>query len=249
MRTAEEIMAHRKSDAIQQIERELWANKPNAEKVADHAIRGGLTPREVGEVEARISQGKATLAGLAEIDLDALKAEGEKAARETAEAQAKADAAQAEADRLAAVSRDAAATFEAAVSRIRAAACAVTSGTLPVDRVPASVRHVVEFDALTSEREKLEQGVRSARHELNQLRGQVMDCERVLDELLHNRGFAYPTLAGVKSAKETHERQLADLKKSIAQFEAGLPKLEKKAAAAGAKCKAAQKAITLEVAQ
>ncbi|MDD4026290.1 MAG: hypothetical protein PHN85_10265, partial [Kiritimatiellae bacterium] len=146
-------------------------------------------------------------------------------------------------------SRDAAATFEAAVNRVRQAACAVTSGALPAGRVPEAVKRVVAFDALTSEREKLEHNARAARHELNRLRGQVMDVERVIDELLHNRGFGYITLAGVKSAKETHERQLEDLKKAIKQFERDLPKLESRADAAGVKCKAAQKAITLEVKQ
>jgi len=247
MRTAEEIMTQRKSDALQQIERELWTDKPDAEKVADHAIRGGLTPVELAEIEARISQAKATLSELAEVDLDALKRDGEAALAVTRAAQAKADAAQAEADRLAAVSRGAGEVFEQAVNRVRQAACAVTSGALPADRVPASVKQVVEFDRLTSERERLEQNARAARHELNALRGQQQDCERVLDALLHNKGFGYITLAGVKSAKETHERQLEDLKKSIKQFERDLPKLEKKAAAAGLKCKAAQRAIMLEV--
>lgn len=243
---ATQIMTQRKTDATQKIERELWRDAPNAEKVADAAIRGGLTPGEVGEIEARISQGKATLSELAEVDLDALKRDGEKALAATSAAQARADDAQAEADRLGVISREAAATFEAAVNRVRAAACAVTSGALPADRVPASVKQVVEFDKMTSEREKLEHNARAARHELNRLRGQVMDCERELDELTHNRGFGYVTLAGVKSAKETHERQLADLKKSIAQFERDLPKLEARAEAAGVKCREAQKAITLE---
>ncbi len=247
MRTAEEIMTQRKSDATQKIERELWRDKPSAEKVADLAIKGGLTPGEVSEIESRIASGKTTLAGLAEIDLAQLKAEGEKAARETAAAQARADDAQAQADQLAAISRDAAATFEAAVHRIRAAACAVTSGLLPADKAPASVKLVVEFDRLTSEREKLEHNARAARHELNQLRGQVMDVERVIDELLHNKGFAYVQPGGVKSAREVHAKQLGDLQASIAQFEKSLPKLEARAAAAGVRCREAQKAIMLEV--
>jgi predicted nucleic acid-binding Zn-ribbon protein len=246
---AAQIMTQRKTDAAAAIEKELWRDKPNPEKVADCAIRGGLTPGELAEIEARISQGKATLAGLAEIDLAQLKAEGERTARETAEAQRIADAAQAEADRLAAISRDAGEVFEQAVHRIRKAACQVTSGALPADKVPEAVKRVVAFDKLTSEREQLEQNARQARHELNRLRGQQMDTERVLDELLHNKGFAYVQPGGVKSAKETHERQLEDLKKSIAQFEKNLPKLEKRAGAAGLKCKAAQKAIMLEVAQ
>ena len=244
---AAQIMQTRKTDATAAIEKELWRGKPNAEKIADHAIRGGLSTGEVSEIESRIASGKTTLAGLAEIDLAQLKAEGEKALAATREAQRIADAAQAEADRLAAISRDAGEVFEQAVHRIRAAACAVTSGLLPADKVPEAVKQVVEFDKLTSEREKLEHNARAARHELNRLRGQQQDCERELDCLVHNRGFGYITLAGVKSAKETHERQLADLQRSIAQFERGLPKLEARAAAAGVKCREAQKAITLEV--
>lgn len=247
--SAIEIMQKRKSDAIQKIEVELWRDAPNAEKVADNAIKGGLTTGELAEVEARIVSGKATLAGLAEIDLDALKAEGEKAARETAAAQAIADDAQAKADRLAAVSRDAGEVFEAAINRVRQAACAVTSGALPAERVPEAVKQVVEFDRLTSEREKLEHNARAARHELNRLRGQQQDTERVIDELHHNKGAGYVTLSGVKSAKAVHERELADLKKSIALFEKSLPKLETRAAAAGVRCREAQRAIMLEVKQ
>jgi hypothetical protein len=135
-------MKQKTTDAAAEIRGLLWQDG-DPDKIADCALRGGLTPEAVAVIEAEVAAGKAAIDALAKFDLAALRAENEAtatAAAKTAKTLEKAESAHEEA---AAAATAAAAALSAARNAFESVASRVSGGELPAEKLPGLVASII----------------------------------------------------------------------------------------------------------